>query len=461
MATVTHRLSHQSNVDASSYVSAAFTPAAGELLVVVVDATGHITPDATELTSSDGLTFTRVQSTLRATSAHRQALYVSNQTANAVSQTVTYNCVADPATGVVIFVAGVSGMSRVGAAAVKQSAALSNQAAAVTLAVTLPGACTGTNPVVGSMGTQLNPPGVTPPASFTEGSDLGHTSPTAGAEYAFRSTGQTGTTITWGSNSGSGWGAIVVELDASSSGTTHVTTTWASSYKVRTHLTTTWASSYKVRTHLTTTWQSSYKVRDRLTTTWQSSYKVRDRLTTTWQSSYKIRDHVTTTWASSYKVKDHVTTTWSSAYAVQGAAVHITTTWASSYRVRDRLTTTWTSSYKVRDHQTVTWASSYKVRERLTTLWTSSYSVRERVQVTWASLYEVRVHRSATWTSSYSVQGHVTTTWSSSYVIITLVPREERLRLTIRMMPASRLHVDEKVTGLRTQHEIETLEVEE
>jgi hypothetical protein len=170
------------------------------------------------------------------------------------------------------------------------------------------------------------------------------------------------------------------------SSTTHVTTTWQSSYVVRDHATTTWQSSYVVRDHATTTWASSYAVRKHLTTTWASSYVARIRPTITWQSSYVVRDHQTTTWQSSYVVRDHVTTTWQSSYGVGG---RLASSWASSYVIRHRVATTWQSSYAVKIKASTTWQSSFVVRDRSTTTWQSSFVVRDHKTTTWQSSYTV------------------------------------------------------------------------
>lgn len=193
-------------------------------------------------------------------------------------------------------------------------------------------------------------------------------------------------------------------VDNPPGGTTHVTTTWASSYTVNDHVTTTWQSSYAVKDHVIATWQSSYGVKDHVTTTWSSSYGVKDHVTITWQSSYVVKDHVQTSWSSNYIVKDHVTTTWSSSYDVVTTGLsHVEQSWSSSWITRDHRTVLWSSVYGVADHKVVTWASSWTTHEHRQVLWASRYTVHSKITNTWQSSYAVLDHVLITWTSSFLV----------------------------------------------------------
>jgi hypothetical protein len=59
---------------------------------------------------------------------------------------------------------------------------------------------------------------VTEPTGWTEHADTGYNNPTSGMEVASRDSGFTSTSIIWGSNSASNWGAIIAELDSSAAG---------------------------------------------------------------------------------------------------------------------------------------------------------------------------------------------------------------------------------------------------
>lgn len=216
MATCTHKVG-SADSGTTPNDSGAFTPALGDLLIVLIVATG--TGDATAtVTNSAGMTFSLVLKATYGGSAHAIFVYVANAlVTSAISQTITVDMPADPATGTFIFVNAVAGMSRVGTNAIRQSAKQDSQAAGTPAPAFAVAALTG-NPTLGIVGNLTNPATMTPPTGWTEDAgtgDRGYTSPTAGAEYAFRNSGFTGTTITWGSASDTEFGALIVELDAS------------------------------------------------------------------------------------------------------------------------------------------------------------------------------------------------------------------------------------------------------
>lgn len=215
MAAVTHRVATASTSNASSYASGSFTPAVNDLLVGKVVASGTQALDAT-LTDSVGGTWTLISTARKGTSTDMCYVYVRTALiASAVAMTVTFTCTSDAATGAVVIVSSVSGMTRTGAAAVRQFDIEENRGA-TTPACTFPAACLTGNPVIGVVGNGANPATLTPPTGWTEGVDTGFTTPACGAESAFINSGFTGTVVTWGSASGSVWGAIVIELDTSS-----------------------------------------------------------------------------------------------------------------------------------------------------------------------------------------------------------------------------------------------------
>lgn len=216
-ATVTHRIATASTSNVTSYASGAFTPAAGDLLIAFVVASGTVATGT--MTDSQSLGFTKVTSALKASSVDTVYAFVSNNLAANSSMTVTFDCTGDAATGAVIFVASVSGMLRAGLNAIAQSAIQENQAASGTPAPAFTNAVNTNNPTLGSVGNGSNPAGMTPPSSWTEDAagDTGYNTPPTGGEYAFRNSGFTGTTITWGSTSATAFGAIILELETRSS----------------------------------------------------------------------------------------------------------------------------------------------------------------------------------------------------------------------------------------------------
>lgn len=228
MASCTHRITYAITTAASPTITtAAFTPAAGELLVVLVMASGTVAVGAMTGTQQ-GQTFTMVASSAWGTNTNY--VFISNNLADASSMTVTYDATGDPSTGQAIVVYGVSGMSKTGAGAYRQydsSAGASGTTPAVTFSLFGLGAVLTGNPTLCLVGNSTSPATITPPTGWTEptgvpnsgtgvNGDTGYATPTSGCETCFRDSGFTGTTITWGSTSATAWGALVIELDTSS-----------------------------------------------------------------------------------------------------------------------------------------------------------------------------------------------------------------------------------------------------
>ena len=212
-AAVTHAVTTTSTANTTSYASGAFTPAANDLLVAFVVASA--TTATGTMTDSQGLGFTKVTSRVYNSSAETIYLFVANNLAAASSMTVTFDCTGDAATGVVIFVARVSGMTRTGTAAIRQSSGQNNLTAGTTPAPVFAAAALTGNPTLGVVGNLSNPAALTEPTGWTERGDTGFASPTRGGEYVSRDSGFTGTTITWGSAGATAKGDISVELDTS------------------------------------------------------------------------------------------------------------------------------------------------------------------------------------------------------------------------------------------------------
>jgi hypothetical protein len=216
-ATITHRIG-TADTGATPNTSGAFTPAVNDLLVASVTASGTVQATAT-LTNSAGTTFTQFGRVAYATDVNSIYFFVANSlVTSATSQTVTFNSASDPATGTIIMVASVAGMSRTGTSAILQTAAQNNQAAGGTPAPTFASAVNTNNPTIGVVGNNSSPAGMTTPSSWVEQNDTGFSTPTTGQEYVSKNNGFTGTTITWGSTSATVFGSGIVELDTSAAG---------------------------------------------------------------------------------------------------------------------------------------------------------------------------------------------------------------------------------------------------
>lgn len=214
MAAVTHRVT-TADTGATPNTSGAFTPDAGDLIVVLVSASDTVN-DPLTVTLSTGVNLTRIRRETYSSGAtgFPMELWVADDlvtAATATSQSVTVNAAGDAATGTNISVFTISSMGWAGSRAVRQSAGQSNQAAA-TPAPVFASAVLTQNPCIGFIINVSNPAGVSPPASWSEGSDTAYTNPTTGIETASRNSGETGTTITWGSASATGFGSIVAEF---------------------------------------------------------------------------------------------------------------------------------------------------------------------------------------------------------------------------------------------------------
>lgn len=211
MAVCTHAVATASTSNVTSYASGSFTPAAGDLLVAFVFATG--TAATGTMTDSQSLGFTKYNSW--PVSSSTIYVFVANALAAASSMTVTFDCTGDAATGAIIFVTRVSGMSKLATAAVVQ-AGTNSGTSGVTPSATFSAAADTTNPTIAYITNLSNPAGMTAPTNWAEQADTGYATPTTGAEYGTRDSGFTGTVITWGGNSATAWGTVTIELNAHS-----------------------------------------------------------------------------------------------------------------------------------------------------------------------------------------------------------------------------------------------------
>lgn len=216
MATVTAEIT-TADTGASPNASGAFTPAVDDLLVVFVATSGATTEAlGNQLTSSAGYTFTGIELAGPTSTNHNIFLYVANSlVTSATSQTVTWTHNTDGATGTVICVAAVAGMTRTGTGAVRQTAVLDDAALGTTPQVVFASACLTGNPVLGAVVNQSNPAAMTVPSSWSEGGDTGYNTPTTGCEWVYIDSGFTSDTVTWGSTSATRNAAMAVELDSS------------------------------------------------------------------------------------------------------------------------------------------------------------------------------------------------------------------------------------------------------
>lgn len=215
MATTILGVSTPSTSNASSYASGAFTPAAGDLLIAFVVATGTVHPtSAAAMTDSQSLGWDLLAATTFNGGADSLFVFAARKPAAASSMTVTFACSGDAATGANVGVMRIAGADGV----YVRQVAVATGAASTTPAVTLDNAIDSANPLVGCVGNGTNPATITAPGSWTESSDTGYNTPACGIELVRRDSGATGSTVTWGSTSGTAWAAAIVEVYNSGSG---------------------------------------------------------------------------------------------------------------------------------------------------------------------------------------------------------------------------------------------------
>lgn len=214
MATIVAVAGTASTTGGQTLASAAFTPSAGDLLVVFLFASGSVTVP-TMSSSIAGVTFSSITSALARTSADTLTLFIANNFTTSASQTVTSGNMGAGCTGAIIMILQVTGMLRTGKDGIRQTAIQSNQAAAGTPTPVFGVACLTGNPTIGAVGNATSPATMTPPTNWTEGTDVGYSTPTTGGEDIFRNSGFTGTSMPWGGTSASAFGDIGAELDTS------------------------------------------------------------------------------------------------------------------------------------------------------------------------------------------------------------------------------------------------------
>jgi hypothetical protein len=195
----------------------ALSLADGDLLIAIATVSGQASGGTFSSDTQSLGGWTVIATALKNTSFDSIVVAVANALAVADTfLTVTFTPAGGPtSTGVNLSVLRVSGMTRTGSAAIRQSAKQDNQTGTFTPAPTFSVAALTGNPTIGAVGNGTNPATLTAPASWTEVNDIGYAAPTNGLEVVSRDSGFTGTTVTWGSSSASAWGSIIIELDTS------------------------------------------------------------------------------------------------------------------------------------------------------------------------------------------------------------------------------------------------------
>lgn len=225
MATVVDtNLGRTFNTTAGTKTVAAVTPTVNDLIVIIV--AGSMTADMGVISvtddNADGLgTYTHINHYFDATPDRYTGFYVRNALIGSGTST-TFTAPITGDTGGGLSVIRVTGMSRTGASAVRQEAGQANGAALATPTATMAAAVLTGNAVIGAVCSNSNPATMTPRGSpaYTEMFDVGYATPPSGLEAMNIDSGETGTSIAWGSTSASTYSCMVIELDTSAAATT-------------------------------------------------------------------------------------------------------------------------------------------------------------------------------------------------------------------------------------------------
>ena len=203
------------------------TPALNDLIVVVHGMSGWASGDVSTITddNADGLgTYTRLGSDtapLSTGGGTACALWFSVRNALIGSATsTTFTEAASGETGSGLTVLRFSGMTRVGAAAIKQSIGESNQTENPPT-ITFGATSDTNNPIILAVMGEDNPPALTSPVGFTEAEDTGWATPTSGIQVCWDDAGNVLTLFAWTGGALADHNEIGVELDTSTAPVTY------------------------------------------------------------------------------------------------------------------------------------------------------------------------------------------------------------------------------------------------
>lgn len=191
------------------------TPTLGDLIVIFAAATGVASGITVTDNNPDGHgTYSAIRTQVKASGVDSMTAFVRADVIRSATST-TFTAVQAASTGGGLQVYRVTGMTIAGLAAIRASGGQSEGAAAATPAPAFAQAALTGNPVLGAVFNATSPAGMTVPASWAaEDSDVGYAVPTAGIQTCHRDSGETGSTITWGSASASIFADIILELDS-------------------------------------------------------------------------------------------------------------------------------------------------------------------------------------------------------------------------------------------------------
>ena len=198
MAAVTNLISTSTSANATTYSTNAFTPAASSLLFAFVAASGTAaTAPYLEISTQDWKRFTLVTTTVWSASANSLYAFIANgPVSTASAMKAFFNCSQDAATGAIIQIGQITGMSRVGMTAIRQIATVDSNSAASTFPTATFAVSTLTaNACIAGVGYSSSIAQCQPMTGWVEGADTGYTTPSTALECMYRNSGTTSTTV--------------------------------------------------------------------------------------------------------------------------------------------------------------------------------------------------------------------------------------------------------------------------
>lgn len=203
--------SHDTNSGSHSVTA---TPQGNDLIVIVTEASGNTADTAPTDNNVNAGTYSQIVNPVKNTSADKMAVYVRTPLIQQPNSTVfTHNPGASTGGGLSVY--AIRGMSKVGAAAVLQSAVQQNQAGGGTPAPVLGVTPQTNNPVIMGVFNATNPGGVTIRSGYTSDVNTGYATPTSGFDTSHLNNAEGSTTLTMGGTSASAFCSFAIEFDMS------------------------------------------------------------------------------------------------------------------------------------------------------------------------------------------------------------------------------------------------------
>lgn len=191
------------------------TPAFGDLIIIIAAHTGNTAAVAPTDNNNGGSSYADIFSAWKNTSVDLMGIWARTSLITSPTSTI-FSHAPGATTGGGLAVLKVTGMAKAGAICGRQVARQVDQASG-TPTCAFGGAALTTNPLIGSVFNGANPATLTPRGTpaWTERADVGYNTPASGLEIMSIDSGETGSSIAWGSSSASAFCSLVVELDAS------------------------------------------------------------------------------------------------------------------------------------------------------------------------------------------------------------------------------------------------------